>query len=655
MAIYHFSAQVISRGSGKSSVAASAYRSGEKLTDERLGVDHDYTRRGGVTYSEILTPSNAPEWANDRNRLWNEVEKIEKSKDSQLSREINIALPVELSREQQIELIRKYVKENFVDKGMAADISMHDKMDGNPHAHIMLTVRPFNEDGTWGAKARKEYILDKNGEKIKQGKEYKSRKVETTDWNKKETLENWREQWANHANKALEKAGFQERIDHRTLADQGLDRKAQIHVGVHAAAMERKGIPSERGIRNNEIKQLNEQIKNIEKEKVVALQEYRELKAKLEQEKAKDAQRYSNLKPEEKAAVQKAEKILKEPQTYENSNRALVKLNDTRQDIALKLSKIDFEAGEIRGKLSRVVSGLEGLKKAQNEFNELSKNLFGQYKDKERAEIIKATIQRHNNDLAREGYKSSVDIRLNERKLEELQKNIGELKSKIQVIDQASTVIKEGVKALQNKELREFYKEYKQNFPQAKYLRYSDMKAIKAATELMGRPVSIEEIKANYRKKSERLDSVNKELRGIEENGRRLLNAKQALETIEKYKDIADKWDTKVFGKIKFQEEYRTEKWEYDNAVNRLKEFGIRDKLDLRSQERIHESSVKEVQPKLQVEKAAIAPAINILQGALQALDGAMRAERQQQRQEELKLTKAFKGRNMEDELEHGM
>ena len=143
MAIYHFSAQIISRSNGSSSVGSSAYRSGEKIEDERTGITHDYTRKKGIEHTEIIAPSNAPEWANNRAKLWNEVEKIEKSKNSQLAREINIALPKELSLEKQIELTREFVKDTFVDKGMVADISIHDNKNGNPHAHIMLTMRPF--------------------------------------------------------------------------------------------------------------------------------------------------------------------------------------------------------------------------------------------------------------------------------------------------------------------------------------------------------------------------------------------------------------------------------------------------------------------------------------------------------------------------------
>ena len=160
MAIYHCSIKVISRGKGKSAVAAAAYRAGEKITNEFDGMTHDYTHKGGVVHTEILLPDHAPAGYTDRAVLWNEVEKIEKAKNAQLAREIEISMPRELTREQSISLVREYVKRHFVAAGMCADVCLHDTGGGNPHAHIMLTMRPFDECGEWGAKQKKEYILD---------------------------------------------------------------------------------------------------------------------------------------------------------------------------------------------------------------------------------------------------------------------------------------------------------------------------------------------------------------------------------------------------------------------------------------------------------------------------------------------------------------
>ena len=167
MAIYHCSIKIISRGKGKSAVAAAAYRAGEKIANEYDGITHDYTRKGGVVHSEILLPTHAPTEYENRSVLWNAVEQIEKVKNSQLAREIEFALPVELTREQNILLIRDYVNQHFISVGMCADVCVHDKNDGNPHAHIMLTMRPFEPDGFWGNKQKKEYIFDKHGEKLR--------------------------------------------------------------------------------------------------------------------------------------------------------------------------------------------------------------------------------------------------------------------------------------------------------------------------------------------------------------------------------------------------------------------------------------------------------------------------------------------------------
>jgi hypothetical protein len=286
MAIYHLSAQIIGRSGGKSSVASAAYRAGEKLHDEHIGQTFDYTKKRGVDYTEILAPSNAPEWASDRNRLWNEVENIEKSKNSQLARELNIALPKELTRDQQIELIRNFAKQQFVAKGMVADLALHNLDEENPHAHIMLTIRPFNEDETWGAKSKKEYIRDGNGEKIRLNSgEYKSRKIESTDWNKKETLEDWRKEWAEQTNQALEKAGVLDRVDHRSLKDQGeRNRLPQKHIGVHANAMEKRDIKTERGDYNRAILEINSDLEQYRNYNAVCKQAEKQYQTEVEEQ-----------------------------------------------------------------------------------------------------------------------------------------------------------------------------------------------------------------------------------------------------------------------------------------------------------------------------------------------------------------------------------
>ncbi|OTG49668.1 MobQ family relaxase [Streptococcus agalactiae] len=264
MAIYHLCIKIISRGKGKSAIAASAYRSGEKIKNEYDGIVHDFTRKDGIVHTEILLPQNAPQEFSDRGTLWNSVEKIEKSKNSQLAREIEVALPKELDREKQINLVREYVKENFVDVGMCVDIALHDKNDGNPHAHILLTMRPLNEDKTWGAKSRKEYILDEKGEKVKlKNGNYKTRKINTVDWNEQDKAEHWRKAWADITNKYLAENSIQEKVDHRSYQRQCIEQIPTIHLGVSATQMEKKGIATDRGNINREIKHQNMILREI--------------------------------------------------------------------------------------------------------------------------------------------------------------------------------------------------------------------------------------------------------------------------------------------------------------------------------------------------------------------------------------------------------
>ncbi len=255
---------MVQRSKGKSVVAAAAYRSGIKLTNEWDGMIHDYTRKGGIVHTEIMLPAHAPPELSDRSTLWNSVEFSEKSGTAQLAREVEVALPAELSPEEQLALVRSYVRDNFVAAGMCADFAIHDKGNGNPHAHILLTVRPLREDGTWGVKCRKVYDLDSQGNRIPDGKGgWKNHREDTTDWNSRENAEKWRAAWADYANKALEAAGRPERIDHRSYKRQGVEKIPTIHMGVAAAQVERRGIQTEKGNINRQIAADNKLLKEI--------------------------------------------------------------------------------------------------------------------------------------------------------------------------------------------------------------------------------------------------------------------------------------------------------------------------------------------------------------------------------------------------------
>ena len=264
IAIYHWNIGIVSRGKGKSAVAAAAYRSGEKLTNEWDGMTHDYTRKGGVVHTEIMLPPHAPPSFSDRSTLWNSVELYEKAGNAQLAREIDAALPIELSREEQIRLVREYCSSQFVSRGMCVDYAIHDTGKGNPHCHIMLTMRPLDERGTWAAKSKKEYGLDENGERIRlPSGRYKTHKIDLTGWNDKDNTLLWRRAWADYTNDFLERNGSPERIDHRSNAERGIDEIPTVHMGVAACQMEKKGIATEKGELNRSIQKTNRLIREI--------------------------------------------------------------------------------------------------------------------------------------------------------------------------------------------------------------------------------------------------------------------------------------------------------------------------------------------------------------------------------------------------------
>ena len=312
MAIYHLEAKMVSRGAGRSAVAASAYLSCSRMLNEYDGVQHDYTRKQGLVWQAVFLPDMAPvEWQ-DREKLWNAVEETEKTKDSRLAREFVAALPIELSRQQQIALLQKFVREQFVAEGMCADVAVHDTDGHNPHAHILLTVRPLTETGAWQYKTEKEYLCVKGGEergftaaefnsaqaegwekqyqyKVDKKKVYmapsqaekcgyervskypKSTKYGRQNpisarWNSEEHLLVWREAWATAANRCLELAGHAERIDHRSHAARGLEERPTVHEGVAAQALERRGILSDRCELNRQIKADNALLRELKAE-----------------------------------------------------------------------------------------------------------------------------------------------------------------------------------------------------------------------------------------------------------------------------------------------------------------------------------------------------------------------------------------------------
>ena len=312
MAIYHLEAKVISRGVGRSAVAAAAYMSCSQIINEYDGVQHDYTRKQGLVWSQTFLPENAPaEWA-DRAILWNAVEENEKTRDSRLAREFVVALPIEMGEAQWRELLTDFIREQLVAEGMCVDAAIHDTDGHNPHAHIMATVRPLNPDGTWQYKTQKEYLCIRDGEERgftaeefkvaqaegwekqyqyrvgkkkeymtpsaaqEQGLERASKTPKSTRfgrqnpiaarWNSDEQLILWREAWADTVNFHLERMGADARIDHRSHAARGLLEHPSVHEGVTARTMERKGFTADRCELNRQIKADNAFLRELRKQ-----------------------------------------------------------------------------------------------------------------------------------------------------------------------------------------------------------------------------------------------------------------------------------------------------------------------------------------------------------------------------------------------------
>ena len=389
MAIYHLEAKVVSRGTGRSAVAASAYLSCSNILNDYDGVRHDYTRKKGLVWQEIFLPEYAPAEWQDRGVLWNAVEEIEKTKDSRLAREFVPALPVELSKEQWQQLLSDFIKEQFVADGMCADVAIHDPYPPghNPHAHIMLTVRPLDENGKWQYKTEKEYLCIKDGEergftaaefKVAQAdgweKQYQykggKKKVYMTPsaaevqgyervnkypkstkygrqnpiserWNSEEQLVEWRKAWADVTNRYLEQYGHDARIDHRSHAERGLEERPTIHEGVAAQALERRGIISDRCELNRQIKADNALLREL------------------------------------KSAVQKL------TQTVKNTLPAIA---EAMENLRKNLLLFCYQLGYLRKGKERLNASLNTLRPALTQYNQLEKDIRD--KTKERRSLL---------------------------------------------------------------------------------------------------------------------------------------------------------------------------------------------------------------------------------------------------------------------------
>ena len=364
-------------------MASAAYRSGEKLHSEYYGEDSDYTNKGGVIYTEIFLPPHAPREYADRETLWNAVEKVEKGKKAQLAYSFDISFQNEFTQEENIALARQFLTDHFISRGMVVDFAVHEpeKEEGginNPHFHFLCPIRPIEQNGKWGLKQKREYVLDENGNRIPDGKgDYVFNAVPTTDWGSAETLEFWREQWAVMCNAKFEEKGLDVRIDHRSYERQGIELLPTVHEGPTVRAMEKKGIKTEKGEFNRWIRATNAFIRNLRKSLSALLETIKEIKAEMDKPQSDPViiplQRYFDMR-NAKAYSQKAKvsnlKELSEMANYLKANKIYTiedlesrvsTLKDTVDELKITMDAETARMKEMR-KMPEYVSTLQELK-----------------------------------------------------------------------------------------------------------------------------------------------------------------------------------------------------------------------------------------------------------------------------------------------------
>ena len=424
MAIYHLEAKVITRGEGRTACGAAAYMSCSELYNEYDGVQHDYTRKGGLAWEHVFLPAMAPAEWNDREKLWNAVEAAEKTKDSRLAREIIVALPRELSAEDWKTIMTEYIQDCFVSDGMCADAAIHDTDGHNPHAHILLTVRPLDEDGTWQHKTEKEYLCVRGGEecgftaaefktaqaegwekqyqyKVGKRKAYMASSVAEAQglervskhpkatrygrqnpiserWNSEEQLVAWRAAWADVVNRALERSGVEQRVDHRSHAERGIDEKPTVHEGVNARIMEKMGYVSDRCELNRQIRadnalmrQLKETIKKLTAAVVTTLADMARAMEQLRQNMIVLHYHLLHLRKRRGKATEYLSKAKPMYRDYGEFVRQLKEKNAERRSLKKKLAALSplsvFKRSELKKQVAQLSDEISELEFSKNE------------------------------------------------------------------------------------------------------------------------------------------------------------------------------------------------------------------------------------------------------------------------------------------------
>ncbi|MFR8609027.1 MAG: MobQ family relaxase [Faecalibacterium prausnitzii] len=365
----HFKITIVKRSQGQSAVAGAAYQSGERLFSEYDQKTKFYNKKKELVHAEIMLPSHAPPGFADRATLWNAVEAVENQWNSQLARRIVLAFPVEVPKERYLKMIRVFCQEQFVSKGMIADFAIHDKGDGNPHAHILLTIRAMDEHGKWLPKARKVYDLDENGERIRlPSGNWKCHKENTVDWNDQKYAEVWRHGWETITNRYLEAAGRPERVDLRSFERQGLQQIPTVHLGPAAHQMEKRGIETFLGNLNRDIRAANSLMQSI-RSAICGLQRWiADLNEKKQLlldalEKAKEPtlsdllMDYFNLRNEQRSDWSGKAKLKCTVRDFEEVKRAVDYLKahslNTVEDLNQAIDSLNQTAAPLRGQLKQ--------------------------------------------------------------------------------------------------------------------------------------------------------------------------------------------------------------------------------------------------------------------------------------------------------------
>jgi hypothetical protein len=568
MAIYHYSVQVISRSQGRSAVAAAAYRSGEKLVDERTN-EVKFYHRDVQPETTIIAPENAPGWVLDRERLWNGVEHSEKRKDAQLCREINVALPIELNHDQQRELIHSFVRDQFVQKGMIADVAIHRDDMNNPHAHIMLTMRTIDENG-FGKKNR--------------------------DWNQREELERGREEWANYANPALENAGYMDKITHLSHEAQGIEQLPTVHLGHVVNAMEKRGVQTERGNLNRERQEYNQV--------VVDLQKYKEEKVIIEQERTQGEAQKQKLdkfySETERVELQEASKILKAAPSSanikhrreqldkwqnkaDNSDQYIRWKDKTIQEASVYFQSIRSYEQQIQEAKVRIedINWLNPLKIKENR---LVKEQAEQTVSNAKAQIIlcKEKLNYHREKLGfnGEGEFTQIENRHQVDRLVALEKNQIDRKRinyERDVLQKAETALKQG-------QIREIASHYPELNNASQYMKYETAMKLKQINEKAGKILPLHEIKEEINYRKNRIQEGDKILGMIDENKQKLNMAENHFKQLEITESKISKLENNPFTMAKINVEQKLEgkvgfnkpsqmKKDYDELKNKQEEF----------------------------------------------------------------------------------